>query len=1691
MNYDYYGELKTKLDALYDIANKARSQGYDPEDYPDIPLANDMAERVVNLVKAIHKDLDVEKTAQLIRELEKEYGFLDWRVALKLIDYALEGKIIPYDDKLKKIDLGVRLGLAYITMGTVSAPLEGLVELKLKKRRDGKDYLAVYYAGPIRGAGGTAAAVSVLLADYARKKAGIAEYDPTPEEIERYKLEIHTYHDRVARLQYHPTDEEIEFLIKHIPVEVNGDPTSDKEVPAYKNLDRVETNRIRGGMCLVLGEGVAQKAKKIWKKLKKWGKDFGLEHWFWLEEFLDLQKKIQEELAKQAKEESGSEEEENKNVKRKMTIFGKDKIETAEVEFKFPPPSGKYLSEITAGRPIFALPLTPGGFRLRYGRSFATGFATSGVHPATMILTYGFIAIGTQLRGERPGKSTIVTPVTSIHPPIARLKDGSVIKVKTVDQAKKILNNLDKILFLGDILIAFGDWLANGASLAPSPYVPEWWVQEFERAAMQKVDGFNIEFDVMKPRALFKIEGLDKLAKFLDIDEKRLKRLLRFPLDYYPTFEEARKISERLGVPLHPEYTFFWRHIHKEDVITLIEELKKAKVEEGKIIFDASNVKLKRILEKIFVEHKRVGDNFVIEEEYAQALIYQLGNLDLEKAKKELANSLDALDLVNKLSPVGIRDVAGTYIGYRMGRPEKAKMREMRGSPQVLFPVGEEGGKMRNVMEAYQKGKVVKEFAIYYCPKCKRYTVYRKCHRCGSRTVEMYVCEEKIRRLRYDLYKKYKNWKKVDEELANGKWVEAVTRSKSSCERPKRYTTIALNIREYVDAALKKLKLHDIPKVVKGVKGTSNRDRIVERLEKGFLRAVAGVYVNKDGTIRYDGTQIPLTHFRPRDLYGVTIEQLKRMGYTHDIYGLPLKYDYQILQLKPQDVILPYGIYAKSRTNKNKIIRVDAVESLKKIAKFVDLELEKLYDLKPYYNANEAKDLIGHIVFGLAPHTSAAVVGRLIGFTKAQGIIGHPIWHAGQRRNCFHPDTYVFFFDEDGNLIFDKIQKVVESILETKEYVKLEEDAGVLIIYPKRKYFVISVDDDLSKLEIKGIRYFTKRKDNKWVKVKTTLGKEFIVTEDHPIVYYENGEYKVIEASKLQPGVYLPTVLELDNVQEKDLDRIDLYELLKEELPLGSDDKKVWLSKPGKRKKIKRFLEVNEELLWFLGLFVAEGYFHENETTFQVVISSTDERIREKLKQIFGSIGINISVKGHKITISSRIFLELMKKLGFNHGAKEKSIPSWVLQLPKKKLASFLAGFIDGDGTISQKAKEIELYTASEKLLNQLLFILSRFGVFAKVKVHKNRFGTAVLDRYKELGKQPPESTVYELKITGREARILSSVVKEYLVTYKREEAKQLANTRYKEHYYSIIYKNDHLLLDKVESVEIIKEDTYSYSISIDGNEISRIFLVQQNLLLHNCDGDETAVMLGLDALINFSREYLPDARGSRTMDAPLVLTLRLSLPSVDDEVHNMDIVYNYPLEFYYETLKGADPGEVKSKTGIVILGDYMDKPIEEIKIGFTHPTESIMLGNIVSLYKKLKTMQEKVEWQLKVAEKIEAVDESIVAEVVIERHFMPDIKGNLRGFSSQGFRCTKCDEVYDRMPMGGKCPKCGGNITLTIHEGTVKKYLPSALYLARKYNIKKFTKQSLLLLDRRIKQVFGEGGEGKLHMFLKKKSEN
>ena len=872
---DYFERLEKETLELYDIANEARSKGLDVTTETEIPRAKDLAERVEGLVGP-------EGVAKQIKHLESQ-GLdreqVAFEIAAEISSQDIEEKGKEASAKREELaDQALRTALAILTEGVVAAPLEGIAKVSIKENSDGGKYLAVYFAGPIRSAGGTAAALAVLLGDKIREATGLDIYKPTDDEIERYVEEVELYESEVTNLQYSPTADEVRFAANNIPVEVTGETTDSIEV-SHRDLPRVETNNIRGGALLAMVEGVIQKSKKIHKIANK----LKLDKWEFLLEY-----------AKPKSDDSSD----NKSD----DSLEEGDVETYPGEVDDKPIFAKYIQDIIGGRPVLSYPSEKGGFRLRYGRSRNTGLATMGVHPAAMeIIEY--IAVGTQMKIERPGKGNCVVPVDSIEGPIVKLKNGDVLRVDSIKLARKIKKNIAEILFLGDMLIAFGEFLRNNQPMLPAGWCQEWWIEHIRNSTKYK-SGDNVhELDL-------------KSLEFEEISA-----------------EEAFRISKEYNVPLHPDYTFCYHDISKKELNDLIQWI----LDENPDYNDGDELKLnisyqKRILEVIGVFHKVEDGNIIINKDISYALIHTLGRTLTDE---ELNNhDMEVMDAINLISEVPIEFKAPTYIGTRVGRPEKSKERLMRPAPNVLFPIGNNGGSRRLVAEAAKKGSIKIDLARRQCTKCNLSSFQSLCPYCGAPT----------------------------------------TFGKTGIKK--------INLAKMLRNASDNIGVRKVDEM-KGVVGLISENKIPEPLEKGILRAKNHVFCFKEATIRHDSTDLPLTHFIPKEI-GVSVEKLHEMGYGNDCYGRPITSEEQIIELKVQDVV----------------ISENCADYLVNVANFVDDELEKFYKRDTFYNVDKREDLIGHLIAGLAPHTSAGVLGRIVGFTKALGCYAHPYFHSSKRRNC-------------------------------------------------------------------------------------------------------------------------------------------------------------------------------------------------------------------------------------------------------------------------------------------------------------------------------------------------------------------------------------------------------------------------------------------------------------------------------------------------------------------------------------------------------------------------------------------------------------------------------------------------------------------------------------------------------------------
>lgn len=618
-------------------------------------------------------------------------------------------------------------------------------------------------------------------------------------------------------------------------------------------------------------------------------------------------------------------------------------------------PATKYLRDMVAGRPIFGHPCAKGAFRLRYGRARTSGLASLAYNPASMYAMDEFMALGTQCKIERPGKACVVTPVDTIEGPTVLLKNGDLVYCQTKEDYLKVKANVAEVTDNGEILVPFGEFCENNHVLVPCGYALEWHREEI------------------------KAHNNGEL-----------------PEDWRdPTYERSKEMSKMYGVALHPKFNLFWSELELERAVILRDHvLAHGTFSDGHLRIPREPT-TKRILEDLNATHRMDGDTVVVDEVYSEPLIECLG-LRLSDGRIVKTTELEGEDTLEAVSTAAGYEVKArvlTRIGTRMGRPEKAK--ERAGSPLTQCLIGLEDAGHLGIKDTLSAAKLLNKDNGSIDTKSDRMLHpdlgVRRCRKCGARTYRVWCrncnCHTDPVERRGD--------ERIDLDIGK-EYSDALD---ALMDR-------AHEVKDAYD------KTHDEPLILpdfqpkealKCCEKLTSRTKTPETLEKGILRRKNKISIFRDGTVRYDMTDIPLTHFKPREI-GLSIEKAHKLGYTHDWNGEPLTSTEQTVELKVQDII-PSRECGKYMVN---------------VANFVDDELEYIYGQPRYYNAKESSDLIGSIAFGLAPHTSGCILCRIIGYSTVRGCYGHPFYHASKRRNC-DGDEDCIILALDGLLNFSKV----------------------------------------------------------------------------------------------------------------------------------------------------------------------------------------------------------------------------------------------------------------------------------------------------------------------------------------------------------------------------------------------------------------------------------------------------------------------------------------------------------------------------------------------------------------------------------------------------------------------------------------------------------------------------------------------
>ncbi|MHA1690074.1 MAG: LAGLIDADG family homing endonuclease, partial [Candidatus Heimdallarchaeaceae archaeon] len=270
------------------------------------------------------------------------------------------------------------------------------------------------------------------------------------------------------------------------------------------------------------------------------------------------------------------------------------------------------------------------------------------------------------------------------------------------------------------------------------------------------------------------------------------------------------------------------------------------------------------------------------------------------------------------------------------------------------------------------------------------------------------------------------------------------------------------------------------------------------------------------------------------------------------------------------------------------------------------------------------------------------------------------------------------------------------------------------------------------KIEISNANIFWKRKAPEIMyKVKTSSGKELTVTPTHPLYMLKDGLIHSKETQNISKGEYIATPRELE---------VKPNPKITETIERGKTNANRIAIPP----------LITNEFARFLGYICGDGYVQKTNTSSIIWFTNNDEIILNDyiscLKATFGNIKHTIrdSREGKTakdVYVSSIELGRLMEKISpsFYEGASNKVVPSIILRAPKEAVKGFIRAYFNSDGYGGKERCTVSATSASKKLLTDIQFLLTRFGIISQLGYTHAKSQTS------------PKRKYYRLKITSTE----------------------------------------------------------------------------------------------------------------------------------------------------------------------------------------------------------------------------------------------------------------------------------------------------------------------------------------------------
>lgn len=378
------------------------------------------------------------------------------------------------------------------------------------------------------------------------------------------------------------------------------------------------------------------------------------------------------------------------------------------------------------------------------------------------------------------------------------------------------------------------------------------------------------------------------------------------------------------------------------------------------------------------------------------------------------------------------------------------------------------------------------------------------------------------------------------------------------------------------------------------------------------------------------------------------------------------------------------------------------------------------------------------------------------------------------------------------------------------------------------------------------------------LRISLLSGRKITATDSHSFMIRKNNRIVPVSGQELTNGERLPVV---KRIKDNCTRHLKLKTLV--------DTKFA-------KKTMPDIISLDELMGWLMGAYISEGHptknftsFSNNDTAFQAQVREFAKKYNFTINEYDHERGF---AKSHDIRINSVILSRLLSRT-CGSGSKNKKIPEFAYGADIKFVSGVLRGYFDGDGNVSVNRKMIRATSNSEELINGIILLLSRFGIFATkqrlkqhslsvpykyAKVFREKIGFTVKDKKARidelcgLGLKPMQEFTDMIsgygnllmdiaKRTGYPARYVKNFTKRgkigretlarYISIFEQQAMKKGINIERELSILKQMYHSD-VIWDEIISIEKIKpSNDYVYDLTVEGTETFTTF---EGVVTHN-----------------------------------------------------------------------------------------------------------------------------------------------------------------------------------------------------------------------------------------------------------------